>query len=132
MGARLSSATTHHKALAVFAVVNFGNSAMMRVCDSMLPALAAEFAVTTGHAALTVSCYAITYGLMQLFFGTMGDRWGKRRVAGYAALACVPGNLLAAAATGLDVLVAARVLAAMAGAGIIPLVFAWIGDTVPY
>lgn len=79
-----------------------------------------------------MSAYAITYGLMQLFYGPLGDRWGKRRVAAYAALADVPGNVLALAATSLDMLVAARVLAALASAGIIPLVLAWIGDTVPY
>lgn len=113
-------------------MLNFANSAMMRVCDPMLPALAGDFGVTTGQAALTVSAYAITYGLMQLVYGPLGDRWGKRRVAAYAAACCVPGNLLALAAGSFDMLVAARVLAAFASAGIIPLVLAWIGDTVPY
>ncbi len=105
---------------------------MMRVCDPMLPAFAGDFGVTTGEAALTVSAYAITYGLMQLVYGPLGDLWGKRRVAAYAAACCVPGNLLAVAASSLDMLVAARVLAAVASAGIIPLVLAWIGDSVPY
>lgn len=118
--------------LAAFAVLNFANSAMVRVCDPMLPALAGEFAVTTGQAALTVSAYAITYGLMQLVYGPLGDRWGKRRGASYAALATVPGCALAFLAHSLDLLVAARVLAALASAGIIPLVLAWIGDNLPY
>lgn len=105
---------------------------MMRVCDPMLPALARSFGVTTGPAAFTVSCYAIAYGLMQLLFGPLGDRWGKRRVIGFAALACVIGNLAALLAMSLEMLVAARMLAGAAAAGIIPLVLAWIGDTVPY
>jgi YNFM family putative membrane transporter len=110
----------------------FGSSAMMRVCDPMLPALASNFNVTTGQAAFTVSCYAIAYGLMQLVFGPLGDRWGKRRVIGFAALACVAGNVAALLAMSLEMLVTARVLAGAAAAGIIPLVLAWIGDTVPY
>jgi YNFM family putative membrane transporter len=110
----------------------FGSSAMMRVCDPMLPALAGNFNVTTGQAAFTVSCYAIAYGLMQLVFGPLGDRWGKRRVIGFAALACVAGNVAALLAMSLEMLVTARVLAGAAAAGIIPLVLAWIGDTVPY
>jgi YNFM family putative membrane transporter len=110
----------------------FGSSAMMRACDPMLPVLASAFDVTTGHAALTVSCYAIAYGLMQLFFGPLGDRYGKCRVIGFAALASVAGNLAALLAMSLEMLVAARVLAGAAAAGIIPLVLAWVGDTVPY
>jgi len=110
----------------------FGSSAMMRVCDPMLPALSIGFGVSTGEAARTVSGYAIAYGLLQLFYGPLGDRFGKRRVVGAAALGCVLGNLLALFATGLGMLVAARVLAGATAAGIIPLVLAWIGDNVRY
>lgn len=112
--------------------VGFASSAMMRVCDPMLPALAREFGVSTGQAARTVSAYAVAYGLLQLLFGPLGDRFGKRRVIGWAALGCVAGNALALAAHGLDLLVAARVLGGAAAAGIIPLLLAWLGDTVAY
>jgi YNFM family putative membrane transporter len=112
--------------------VHFGSSAMMRVCDPMLPALAQDFGVTTGQAAWTVSSYAIAYGLLQFFFGPAGDRWGKRRVIGFAALATLAGNGLALVAPSLEVLVLARVLSGAAAAGIIALVLAWVGDTVPY
>lgn len=117
--------------VALFAV-NFGSAAMMRVCDPMLPVLAHEFGVTTGQAAQTVSAYAVAYGVLQFFFGPAGDRWGKRRVIGWAALATLAGNLLAVVAPSLHVLVLARVLSGAAAAGIIALVLAWIGDTVPY
>jgi predicted MFS family arabinose efflux permease len=112
--------------------VSFGSSTMMRVCDPMLPALARDFGVTTGQAAWTISAYAIAYGLMQFFYGPAGDRWGKRRVIGCAALATLVGNLLALVAPSLPVLVLARVLSGAAAAGIIALVLAWVGDTVPY
>lgn len=112
--------------------VHFGSAAMMRVCDPMLPALAHDFAVTTGQAARTVSAYAIAYGLLQFFYGPAGDRWGKRRVIAFAALATLAGNLLALAATTLPMLVAARVLSGAAAAGIVALVLAWVGDTVTY
>ena len=118
--------------LAALAVVHFSSSAMMRVCDPMLPALAQSFGVTTGRAALTVSAYAVAYGLMQLLFGPLGDRWGKRRVIGLAALGCVVGNVVALLAMSLEQLVVARFLAGASAAGIIALVLAWVGDTVPY
>jgi len=119
-------------ALLPLTVAYFASSAMMRVCDPMLPALAKSFGVTTGQAALTVSSYAIAYGLMQLFLGPMGDRYGKRRVIGFAAIACIIGNLVALVALNLQMLVFARILAGACAAGIIPLVLAWIGDTVAY
>ncbi|MGE0099763.1 MAG: MFS transporter [Hydrogenophaga sp.] len=119
-------------ALAALFSVHFGSAAMMRVCDPMLPALARDFGVTTGQAAHTVSSYAIAYGILQFFFGPAGDRWGKRRVIGFAALATLAGNGLALVAPSLEVLVLARVLSGAAAAGIIALVLAWVGDTVPY
>ncbi|VTU40467.1 Sulfonamide resistance protein [Variovorax sp. PBS-H4] len=118
--------------LAALATVHFCSSATMRACDSMLPALAQDFGVTTGRAALTVSVYAVAYGLFQLLFGPLGDRYGKRRVIGCAALGCVVGNVLALFAVSLEMLVVARFLVGAAAAGIIALVLAWVGDTVPY
>ncbi|MES1265907.1 MAG: MFS transporter, partial [Variovorax sp.] len=118
--------------LVALASVHFCSSAMMRVCDPMLPALAQAFGVGTGRAALTISAYAIAYGLMQLLFGPLGDRYGKRRIIGFAALGCVVGNGVALAAVSLEMLVVARVLAGASAAGIIALVLAWVGDTVPY
>ena len=118
--------------IAALATVHFGSSAMMRVCDPMLPALAQTFGVTTGRAALTVSSSAIAYGLLQLLFGPLGDRYGKRRVIGFAALGCVVGNVLALVAMSREMLVMARFLAGATAAGIIALVLAWVGDTIPY
>lgn len=118
--------------LPALAAVHFCSSASMRACDPMLPALEQAFGVTTGRAALTISAYAVAYGLLQLLFGPLGDRFGKRRVIGYAALGCVFGNLLALAALSFDMLVVARFCAGASAAGIIALVLAWVGDTVRY
>ena len=125
------SAMRRSSAIALYAVI-FASSAMMRVCDPMLTVLANEFSATTGQAAQTVSAYAIAYGLLQFFFGPAGDRWGKRRVVACGALATMAGNLLAAFAPNLLVLVVARMLSGAAASGIIALVLAWVGDTVPY
>lgn len=110
----------------------FTSMASMRICDSMLPALAQEFATTAGQAARAISAYALAYGLLQLFYGPLGDRYGKVRVIGLATLACTVGSVLAAAAPSLEWLVASRALSGAAAAGIIPLTMAWIGDSVAY
>ena len=74
----------------------FASMASMRVCDAMLASLAAEFSVTTGQAARTISGFALAYGVLQLFYGPLGDRHGKVRVIGFATLACTIGATAAA------------------------------------
>jgi YNFM family putative membrane transporter len=110
----------------------FASMASMRVCDSLLPSLQSAFEVTTGGAAQTISAFALAYGVMQLFFGPLGDRFGKIRVIALATLACTLGNVGAAISVQLHQMIIARVLSGAAAAGIVPLTMAWIGDMVPY
>lgn len=104
----------------------------MRACDTLLPALSLEFSVTLGQAARTIFVFAIAYGICQLCFGPLGDRYGKLRVIASCALACVIANGMAFAAPGLDWLVTARTISGGCAAGIFPLSMAWLGDNVPY
>jgi predicted MFS family arabinose efflux permease len=109
----------------------FGSMASMRLCDSMLPALAGEFAVPADHASQTISLFALAYGVFQLCSGPLGDRLGKIRVIAFAAFACALGNFGACLAGSLDELLAARLFSGAAAAGIVPLTMAWIGDHCP-
>jgi predicted MFS family arabinose efflux permease len=88
--------------------------------------------VSTSHAAQAISAFALAYGVMQLVFGPLGDKFGKPRVIALSTLACTVGNLAAALSFHMNHLVAARVMSGAAAAGIVPLTMAWIGDTVPY
>lgn len=110
----------------------FASMASMRICDAMLPSLALDFSTTTGQAARAISAFAVAYGVLQLFYGPLGDRLGKARVVGFATLACTIGCVGAALSPSLNWLIASRVLTGMAAAGIIPLTMAWIGDSVSY
>lgn len=104
----------------------------MRACDTLLPLLSDEFSVTVGHAARVIFVFAIAYGICQLCFGPLGDRYGKLRVIALCTLACVIGNSIAVVAPDLDWLVTARIVSGGAAAGIFPLAMAWIGDNVSY
>jgi len=110
----------------------FCSLANMRVADAMLPALVATFDATTARAAQTISAYALAYGVLQLVYGPLGDRFGKVKVIALATLACTVGNFSASLAQSLDWLIVSRVMAGAAAAGIVPLSMAWIGDTVPF
>jgi predicted MFS family arabinose efflux permease len=122
----------HRRAVALLSVAAFASSASARLCDPMLPDLATQFATTPAAAAQVVSAFAVAYGLLQVFFGPLGDRIGKYRLVALTTLACTLGALAAAFATTLDWLVGARLLMGASAAGIIPLAMAWIGDTVAY
>jgi predicted MFS family arabinose efflux permease len=106
--------------------------ATQRLCDAMLPELARTFSTSLAQAAQVVSLFAVVYGLCQLVYGPLGDRWGKFRLVTWATLACGVGNLWALFADSLATLVMARMLVALFAAAIIPLTLAWIGDVVPY
>ncbi|MEO8060974.1 MAG: MFS transporter [Burkholderiales bacterium] len=110
----------------------FGSGVSLRVNDALLPRLAEQFAVPLSTAAQVISYFAIAYGLSQLLFGPLGDRFGKYRVIAWACAACALTALLCGLAPDFPLLTLARALAGATAAAIIPLAMAWIGDVVPY
>ena len=119
-------------AVLALAAAAFASGLSLRVTDPLLPRLASEFAVSLGRASDVVTFFAVAYGLSQLFFGPLGDRFGKVLVIAWACVACTASAALCALAPGFEVLVAARLLAGATCAAVIPLSMAWIGDVVPY
>ncbi|MCE1191309.1 MAG: MFS transporter [Acidovorax sp.] len=124
--------TSDSTMLRLLGLAAFTSMASMRVCDPMLVALSHEFHVTTGDASAVVAAFAVAYGVLQLVYGPLGDRWGKAQVTTFAAGACALFSAATALAPGFAVLVAARAGMGATAAGIIPLAMAWIGDQVPY
>ena len=102
--------------LQLLGLAGFASMASMRMCDPMLVVLGQEFQVTTGEASRVVSVFAVSYGLSQLVYGPLGDRFGKMRVISLATLGCSLGCLGSALATTLNELVLARMLAAACAA----------------
>ncbi len=98
----------------------------------MLPELSRIFDATIAQTAQVVSVFAIVYGLAQLFYGPLGDRYGKFRIVTFATLGCSIGSIVAAFADSLNFLIVARIMVAICAAAVIPLSLAWIGDVVPY
>jgi predicted MFS family arabinose efflux permease len=118
--------------VALLAVASFFSGAALRICDGLLPRLATEFSITAGAAGSVVITFAVAYGLSQLMFGPLGDRFGKARVISVALFGCAAAGLACTFAPGFDALVGMRVLWGIAAGGVIPLAIAWIGDTVHY
>lgn len=118
--------------IVLMACAAFFSGAALRVCDGLLPRLARDFGITPGTAGQVVISFAVAYGLMQLLFGPLGDRYGKARLMCVALFGCAAGAGASALAPDFRSLVWARMLWGMAAAGVIPLAMAWIGDNVPY
>ncbi|MDQ7969869.1 MAG: MFS transporter [Oxalicibacterium faecigallinarum] len=110
----------------------FGSAISLRVTDPLLPRLASEFGVSLGQVAYVITAFSIAYGVSQLFFGPVGDRFGKYFVIAWACMACALTALLCALAPNYPLLIVARLLAGATAAAIIPLSMAWIGDVIPY
>lgn len=119
-------------AIPALSLAAFGSTISLRVTDPLLPRLAQEFGISLGSVSNVITVFAIAYGVSQLFFGPVGDRFGKYLVIAWACAACAVTALLCAVAPNYPLLLIARLMAGATSAAIIPLSMAWIGDVVPY
>ena len=128
----MGQSQAERNSLRVMGLAGFASMASMRMCDPMLVVLGQEFHITTGEASQVVSVFAVAYGLSQLLYGPLGDRFGKLRVIFLAVSACALFSAITSQVTDFEVLVVLRGFMGAAAAGIIPLSMAWIGDQVAY
>jgi len=120
------------RSIILLAGAGFASQAMVRVTDSLLPQIAADFATTVGEASIVVAAYAASHGSVQLIIGPIGDRFGKYRTV---TIMCALATILVAlcgtvqSLTGLAI---ARFASGAAAGWIIPTSMAYIGDVTPY
>ncbi len=119
-------------AIFLLSLAGFFSGVALRICDGLIPRVAADFGITPGTAGGMVLTFSIAYGLSQLMFGPLGDRWGKVRMVCVSLFGCSLGAFLCAAAASFQWLLAVRAVWGIAAAGMVPLSIAWVGDTVPY
>lgn len=127
-----SASTIPRLAIPALSLAAFGSAISLRVTDPLLPRLASEFGMSLGNVSYVITVFSIAYGFSQLFFGPVGDRFGKYLVISWACMACAFTALLCALAPTYPLLIIARLTAGATAAAIIPLSMAWIGDVVPY
>ena len=128
----LSGDPIPRSAVIALSLAAFASGISLRLTDALLPLFAREFDIPLGRAANTITAFSVAYGLSQLFFGPVGDRFGKYRVIAWACAVCALTASLCGLAQGFVQLEIARLMAGATAAAIIPLSMAWIGDVVPY
>ena len=97
----------------LLAQICFGLLAMT-ICLPSMQEWGARFGSSQATVQLTFSAYVLTYGVLQLLYGPLSDRHGRRHVLMVGLLLAGVGSLMAALAPSLEVLIAAR---ALQGAG---------------
>src|SRR5436190_11896879 len=108
----MSASSQNHKiptrSIILLAGAGFASQAMVRVTDSLLPQIAADFHTTIGQASIVVAAYAVSHGTIQLVIGPLGDRLGKYRIV--AVMCALAAALVAVCglANSLSALAAAR------------------------
>jgi predicted MFS family arabinose efflux permease len=103
-----------------------------RVIAPLLPEIADELHISLAQAGWLVSSYMLPYGLLQLVYGPIADRLGKINVCAAAMLAFSVGTAFCSYWPAFAPMIILRALTGAAAAGLIPLILAYIGDTVPY
>jgi YNFM family putative membrane transporter len=118
--------------LLLLAGAGFVSGLTMRVAEPLLPKVAHEFSVSVSAAAVLITGFTLAYGLFQLVHGPLGDRIGKLRAVSIALVLAAVACAACAVASSLETLALYRFLTGMTAGAVIPLSFAFVGDTVPY
>jgi MFS transporter, DHA1 family, putative efflux transporter len=101
------------------------------VISPLLPLIAADYQTSAALAGLSVTVFSLTYMASAPVFGHLADRIGRRRVLVAGLVVFAAANLATAAADSLIGLLAARVVAGAAAAGVSPSVYALVAGAAP-
>lgn len=103
-----------------------------RVIAPLLPTIAGDFHTSVSSAGILITAYMLPYGLFQLVYGPLSERFGKVRVATIAMLIFSVGTAACGLSSSLAIIALMRFLTGVAAAAVFPLTLAYIGDIVPY
>jgi len=104
----------------------------VRVTDSLLPQIASDFRTTVGAAAIVVTAYALTHGMIQFIAGPAADRFGKFRTVAIASLLATALVAACGTVSSIPQLALARLATGAVAGWVIPVSMAFIGDVVPH
>jgi predicted MFS family arabinose efflux permease len=101
------------------------------VVSPILPAISSSIGVSPVRAGLIISAYMIPFGLFQLIFGPLADRYGKRLVVTSSMALFTLGTALCGFGCSLFDLTIYRGVTGVFAASVMPISLALIGDVVP-
>ncbi|MEN6463401.1 MAG: MFS transporter [Syntrophomonas sp.] len=119
------------KILLILGLAGFIVMADNWVVSPILPAIAGDLGSNVARASLIISAYMIPFGLFQLVFGYLADRFGKRQVISLSMVFFTVSTALCAAAAGITDLAIFRAITGVFAACVMPVSLALIGDLFP-
>lgn len=90
------------------------------VVNVALPALGRDLGATLGQLQWVVNGYTLSLAALVLLGGSLGDRFGRRRIFAVGVVWFALGSLLCGLAPGIGWLIAARILQGIGGALLVP------------
>jgi predicted MFS family arabinose efflux permease len=117
--------------LFVLALCGFVAAMSGRILDPVVLAIAGEFETPVATVALLATAYAVPFALFQPVLGPLGDLFSKALIVKSAVALLAVCTAVAALAPSFPMLFVARALAGAAGAGVVPIGMALIGDRIP-
>jgi len=101
------------------------------VVSPILPSIAQNLNVDVASASIVITAYMLPFGLFQLLYGYLAERFGKRQVITFSISMFTIATALCAFAYEIPTLAAYRALTGMFAAAIMPVSLALIGDLFP-
>ncbi len=101
------------------------------VVSPILPAIAQNLDVDIARAGLLISAYMIPFGIFQLVFGPLADRYGKKQIITASMVLFTLATGICALGTNLIDLGIYRGLTGVFAASVMPISLALIGDIFP-
>jgi len=101
------------------------------VVSPILPAIAGNLNVDIAKAGLLITAYMIPFGIFQIIFGPLADRYGKKQVIIFSIIMFSIATGLCALGSSLTNLAIYRGLTGIFAASVMPISLALIGDIFP-
>ncbi|GEQ21690.1 MFS transporter [Clostridium butyricum] len=101
------------------------------VISPILPAVAENLNINISKAGLLITAYMIPFGVFQIIFGPLADRYGKKQVITFSIIMFTIATGLGALGSSLTNLAIYRGLTGIFAASVMPISLALIGDIFP-
>jgi len=101
------------------------------VVSPILPAISQNLNIDIARAGLLITAYMIPFGIFQIIFGPLADRYGKKQVITFAVIMFTIATGLCALGSNLTNLAVFRALTGIFAASVMPIALALIGDVFP-
>ncbi len=116
----------------LLATNGFVVSAIVRVIDTLIPPIAAEFHTSLGEISIIVAGFAIGFGMSTLIHGSLGDQFGKLRIISIGSVIAGIATYFCGDADSVNQLAILRFLTGAFISACVALSIAYIADHVDY